>query len=220
MTITVLMMRQMKADCLTGKILNIYKIIPSTGVEGPGRRFCIWVQGCKKHCKGCFAKETWAFGTGKNYSTDELWQSIRQEKNIEGITLLGGEPFEQAEALVELTNKVKSAGLSVVCFTGNTIEELKTFQNPSVSQLLNNIDLLIDGGFEQENFDLSRPWVGSSNQRYIFLTDFYTPEDIKKFKNKIEVRISDNGKLEINGMGDFEHFQKEFCLQLGKNDVK
>jgi len=210
----------MKADLLIGKVLNIYKIIKNTGVEGPGRRFCIWVQGCKKHCKGCFAKETWEFGTGKNYSIEELWASIKQEEDIEGITLLGGEPFEQAPALFELTHLAKIKGLSVVCFTGYTIEELKTSQNSAIHELLQNIDLLIDGGFEQENFDLSRPWVGSLNQRYIFLTDFYTPNDLKKYKNKVEVRISDNGKLEINGMGNFEEINKKFCLQLGKNDVK
>lgn len=210
----------MKADCLTGKILNVYKILTNTGVEGPGRRFCIWVQGCRKHCKGCFAKDTWAFGVGKDYSTEDIWHEICEQKDIEGITLLGGEPFEQAQALVELTGRVKQAGLSVVCFTGNTIEELQNSENPFVRELLKNIDLLIDGGFEQENFDLSRPWVGSSNQRYIFLTDFYTPEVIKQYKNKIEMRISDDGKLEINGMGDFENFRKSFCLQLGKNDVK
>ena len=80
--------------------------------------------------------------------------------------------------------------------------------------------MLVDGGFEKDNFDLSRPWVGSSNQRYIFLTDFYSPEEIKKYKNKVEVRISEGGKLEINGMGDFERIKKDFCLQLGRNNVK
>lgn len=201
-------------------MLNVYKIIKNTGVEGPGRRFCIWVQGCKKHCKGCFAKQTWDFGTGKNYSTEDIWTSIKQEKDIEGITLLGGEPFEQAQALSEITHLAKTAGLSVVCFTGYTLEELKISQDPYVHQLLQNIDLLIDGGFEQENFDLSRPWVGSSNQRYIFLTDFYSPDNIKQYKNKVEVRISDNGKLEMNGMGNFEELNRKFCLQLGENKLK
>ena len=108
----------------------------------------------------------------------------------------------------------------MVCFTGYTIEELKQKNNSHIEMLLNNIDLLIDGGFEQENFDLSRPWVGSSNQKYHFLTDFYSAEKIKNFKNKIETRISPDGRVEINGMGDFEEINKRFCLQLGKNNVK
>ena len=80
--------------------------------------------------------------------------------------------------------------------------------------------MLIDGGFEQENFDLTRPWVGSLNQKYHFLTDFYTVEDIRKCKNKIEARISTDGRLEINGMGDFKMLRENFCLQLGKDNVK
>ena len=201
-------------------MLNLYKIIPLTEVEGPNKRFCLWVQGCKKHCVGCWAKETWKFGVGTDYSVEELTELITNQKEIEGVTFLGGEPFEQAEPLSRFAQNVKKLGLSVVCFTGYTIEELRAKNSQAVNKLLENIDLLVDGGFEKDNFDLSRPWVGSSNQRYIFLTDFYSPEEIKKYKNKVEVRISEGGKLEINGMGDFERIKKDFCLQLGRNNVK
>ena len=201
-------------------MLNLYKIIPLTGVEGPNKRFCLWVQGCKKHCVGCWAKETWKFGVGTDYSVEKLTELITNQKEIEGVTFLGGEPFEQAEPLSRFAQNVKKLGLSVVCFTGYTIEELRAKNSQAVNKLLENIDLLVDGGFEKDNFDLSRPWVGSSNQRYIFLTDFYSPEEIKKYKNKVEVRISEGGKLEINGMGDFERIKKDFCLQLGRNNVK
>jgi len=201
-------------------MLNLYKIIPLTEVEGPNKRFCLWVQGCKKHCVGCWAKETWEFGIGTDFSVEELTELITNQKEIEGVTFLGGEPFEQAEPLSRIAQNVKKLGLSVVCFTGYTIEELRAKNSQAVNKLLENIDLLVDGGFEKDNFDLSRPWVGSSNQRYIFLTDFYSPEEIKKYKNKVEVRISEGGKLEINGMGDFERIKKDFCLQLGRNNVK
>lgn len=201
-------------------MLNLYKIIPLTEVEGPNKRFCLWVQGCKKHCVGCWAKETWEFGVGTDYSVEKLTELIQNQKEIEGVTFLGGEPFEQAEPLSRIAQNVKKLGLSVVCFTGYTIEELRAKNSQAVNKLLENIDLLVDGGFEKDNFDLSRPWVGSSNQRYIFLTDFYSPEEIKKYKNKVEVRISEGGKLEINGMGDFERIKKDFCLQLGRNNVK
>lgn len=201
-------------------MLNLYKIIPLTEVEGPNKRFCLWVQGCKKHCVGCWAKETWEFGIGTDFSVEELTELITNQKEIEGVTFLGGEPFEQAEPLSRIAQNVKKLGLSVVCFTGYTIEELRAKNSQAINKLLENIDLLVDGGFEKDNFDLSRPWVGSSNQRYIFLTDFYSPEEIKKYKNKVEVRISEGGKLEINGMGDFERIKKDFCLQLGRNNVK
>lgn len=200
-------------------MIDVYKILNNTKVEGPGIRFCIWTQGCKKHCPGCWAKDTWEFDTGTKYSVKELFSLIIKENNIEGVTFLGGEPFEQSRELAELSSLVKSHGLSVVCFTGYTIEELKSKNNKDVNMFLSHIDLLIDGGFEKENYDLSRPWIGSSNQRYIFLSDVYTQEDIDKYKNKIEVHINPNGKLEINGMGDFESINKKFCLQLGKDKV-
>ena len=192
-------------------MLNLYKIIPLTEVEGPNKRFCLWVQGCKKHCVGCWAKETWKFGVGTDYSVEKLTELITNQKEIEGVTFLGGEPFEQAEPLSRFAQNVKKLGLSVVCFTGYTIEELRAKNSQAVNKLLENIDLLVDGGFEKDNFDLSRPWVGSSNQRYIFLTDFYSPEEIKKYKNKVEVRISEGGKVEIKGMGDFERGKKDVC---------
>jgi len=201
-------------------MLDVYKILRNTKVEGPGTRFCIWVQGCKKHCKDCFATATWEFGTGQKYTVGELFNLIKSEKNIEGVTFLGGEPFEQASELTVLAKKIKAAGLSIVCFTGYTIEELKEKYDVNINELLSQIDILIDGGFEKENFDLSRPWVGSSNQRFLYLTDRYTSDEISKYKNKIEARISKDGLVEFNGMGDFNRLEQNFCLQLGKNNVE
>ena len=201
-------------------MLDIYKIISNTTVEGPGERFCIWFQGCKKHCDGCWAKETWSFGVGQKYSVDALFEMIKSTKNIEGVTFLGGEPFEQAQDLGLLAQKIKENGLSVVCFTGYTIEELKAKQDLFIDRLLENVDLLIDGEFQKDKFDLTRPWVGSSNQRYIFLSDFYNEKQILAYKNKVEMRISQDGRLEINGMGDFKEIKEKFYLQLGKNKLK
>lgn len=202
-------------------MIDVYKILKNTSVEGPGVRFCIWVQGCKKHCIGCWAKDTWDFGIGNKFSVEDLLEMILQEKDIiEGVTFLGGEPFEQAAELAELARYIKSNGLSVLCFTGYTYEELLSKKMKPIERFLENIDLLIDGGFEQDKFDLSRPWVGSSNQRYIFLTDTYSEKHLSKYKNKIEARISGDGRLEVNGMGDFSQIEQNFCLQLGKNRVK
>jgi anaerobic ribonucleoside-triphosphate reductase activating protein len=192
--------------------IGVYKILTSTRVEGPGIRFCIWTQGCKKHCPGCWAKETWSFDNGTSYNIETLYKMIVSEKNIEGVTFLGGEPFEQAEELSHLAKLIKTNNLSIVCFTGYTLEELKSKNDGAVNEFLKYIDLLIDGGFEQDKFDLSRPWVGSSNQRYIFLTDFYSFKDIEKYSNKVEAHLLPDGKLELNGMGNFEKIKKQLRL--------
>ena len=190
--------------------------------NGPGVRVSLFVSGCRNHCPGCFNKETWDFCYGKPFTpeTKEHIIELLKPDYIEGFSLLGGEPFEQAIELSKLSQMAKEVGLSVVCFTGYTIEELQAKKDIATNSFLENIDLLIDGGFEVEKYDLSRPWIGSSNQRYLFLTDRYSLEEILKYKNKIEVRISQDGKTEINGMGDFSSINKNFCLQLGKDNVK
>jgi len=124
---------------------------------------------------------------------------------------LGGEPFEQAEALGLIAEGVKQNGLSVLCFTGGKLEELRSeLKN---KKLLDNTDLLIDGEFIEELTDYSRPWCGSSNQRYHFLTDRYNEEIFTKYKNKVEVNISKNGQIFMNGMGNFDEILHKMSLQ-------
>ena len=89
-------------------MLKVFKILNNTTVEGPGNRFCIWVQGCNKHCKGCYAVSSWDFNSGKNYTVESLFTLIKNEKDkIEGVTFLGGEPLEQAKELYNLAKLIK-----------------------------------------------------------------------------------------------------------------
>ncbi len=191
--------------------LRVYNILKSTKVEGPGIRYCIWVQGCIRRCKGCQAVNTWSHKAGTVYETKDIIKDIITRKNrIEGVTFLGGEPFEQAQALGEIAESVHNAGLSVLCFTGDYIENLR--KNTSNQKLLSNIDLLIDGPYEDDKKDFSRPWCGSSNQRYHFLTNRYNEKIFTDYKNKIEINISKSGMIFMNGMGDFEDVLKKTNL--------
>lgn len=190
--------------------LRIFKILKHTKVEGPGTRYCIWTQGCSRHCKGCQAPHTWSHSGGELFETQQIISDILAQQNIEGVTFLGGEPFEQAGALGEIAEAVQEQGLSILCFTGGLIEELR--ENPANQKLLDNIDLLIDGEFIQEKVDYSRPWCGSSNQRYHFLTNRYDESIFTKYKNKVEVNISKNGVVFMNGMGNFEEIQQKIDL--------
>lgn len=192
--------------------LNVFKIIKKTKAEGPGTRFCIWTQGCSKHCDGCYAKETWSFEPNQLINEEDIFEMVKSSKEIEGVTFLGGEPFEQAEALSLLASRVQSIGLSVVTFTGLLYENLQNSEDKNVLNLLKHTDLLIDGGFEKDKRDFSRPWVGSSNQRYIFLSGKYNQKMISSYKNKIEVRINEDGTIFANGMGDFEKLEKNLSL--------
>ena len=181
-------------------------MLKHTKVEGPGVRYCIWFQGCSRRCKGCWAKATWSKKGGVEYDVDEILADILKEKGIEGVTFLGGEPFEQSEALEYLAKNVQKAGLSVVCFTGNSYEKIKD------NNILKYIDILIDGEYKEEEADYSRPWVGSKNQKYYFLTQRYSEDILKKYKNKIEINIQKNGLIFINGMGDFKKFTENLDM--------
>lgn len=190
--------------------LRVFNILKNTKVEGPETRYCIWVQGCSRHCKGCQAVHTWSHSGGVLYNVKDIIADIKKQKNIEGVTFLGGEPFEQAEALGIIAKAVKKEGLGVLCFTGGLLEELQQKEENKI--LLENIDLLIDGALEIENVDYSRPWCGSKNQRYHFLTNRYNKEIFEKYKNKIEINISKNGDIFMNGMGNFDEIQHKIDL--------
>ena len=200
----------MKGLLIFSMKLRVFKILKHTRVEGPETRYCIWVQGCSRHCKGCQAPHTWAHDGGKLYETSSIIKDILNQRNIEGVTFLGGEPFEQAEALGIIAEKVKQAGLGVLCFTGGLIENLQ--KDGKNKKLLENTDLLIDGEFQIDKLDYSRPWCGSSNQRYHFLTDRYNEEIFEKYKNKVEINISPDGIVFMNGMGDFDDIMQKVDL--------
>ena len=188
--------------------MRIYKILKRTKVEGPGTRYCIWFQGCSRHCKGCWAKATWSHSGGEEVIAEVVLRDILSTKGIEGVTFLGGEPFEQPEALEYLSREIKKAGLSVLCFTGDRIDNIRK----KYPEILKNMDLLIDGEYIEKQKDLSRPWVGSKNQEYHFLTDKYDESILTKYKNKIEINIQKNGLVFINGMGDFEKITKDLDM--------
>ncbi|MDY7224436.1 4Fe-4S single cluster domain-containing protein [Halalkalibacterium halodurans] len=193
--------------------LRIHRYLPLTSVEGPGKRFCLWVQGCSIRCEGCAVPWTWSVDNGKVISIDQLFHEIKESKenhDIEGVTFLGGEPFDQPEALGELAQKVKSLGLTVMSFSGYMYEDLK--QREDCQLFLSAIDLLIDGPFVKEKLDLSRPWTGSSNQRYHFLTDKYKhlEQQIASISNKIEIRILEDGSVSVNGMATQQTLEELF----------
>lgn len=186
--------------------LRINRFIPYTRVEGPGERACIWVQGCPTRCPGCAVPGTWPKEGGEMVDTDNMAQRILKGPKIEGITFLGGEPFEQAAALAILGKSLQDAGLSVVTFTGYLLQDIINSGRKEWLNLVAVTDLLIDGPYRQDFADLSRPWVGSANQCYHFLTDRYSylESDLQKIPNRLEIRIHTNGTILINGEGDIK----------------
>jgi len=175
--------------------------------EGPGIRYVIWVQGCSLKCKGCFNPHFWSQHGGSIKDVDLLLQEVIAARikfpEIEGVTFLGGEPFEQAESLAELSKKLRKQDFSIMVFTGYTLAELKDHQSNEYESRLNflaSIDLLVDGRYQQDNVDFDRPWVGSKNQEFHFLTERYSEETLfKSVKDGLEITVLNSGEVQING---------------------
>lgn len=138
-------------------------------MDGPGIRFTVFVQGCPHHCEGCHNPETHDFSGGSDMSSDEILTEFKRDPLLAGITLSGGEPFCQAEALCPLAEGVKAMNKNVVAYSGYTFEELLRLskENPAILRLLQSCNLLVDGRYIQAQRDLTLRFRGSSNQRIL-----------------------------------------------------
>ncbi len=165
---------------------------------GPYNRFAIWVQGCLKRCPGCISKESQPLDGGYKAETADLTASIVNTRDIEGITISGGEPFLQSEALVDLVNRVKAKkDMGVIVYTGHNFEEIEE------NELTKLCDIVIDGAYiEDLNDDLSLR--GSSNQKIRLITKRY--ENVAKNLYGVQGR-----KIEL-------HFKKGETTMVGIPD--
>lgn len=182
--------------------LRIHRFLPKTSVEGPGTRACLWVQGCSIRCPGCFNPGTWGASGGEVVEVGNLLERIVTTSGIEGVTFLGGEPFDQAPALAALAQSAQDADLSVMTFTGYEFEVLRREQRPGWNELLVATDLLVDGPFVRFLPDRHRPWVGSTNQQFRFLSPLYRhlADELGSIPDRLEVRLRPDGTVLMNGM--------------------
>lgn len=146
--------------------------------DGPGVRVSLFVSGCRNHCRNCFQPETWDFEYGRPFTeeTERELLEMLQPEYIQGFTLLGGEPFEPENqaVLAGLLKKIreKYPQKDIWCYTGYTLEkdllpEEGAKHTPFTGEMLNCIDVLVDGRFVEELKDITLLYRGSSNQRII-----------------------------------------------------
>ena len=168
------MSAQDSAQCADAQVsgdIRIFGVVEESIVDGPGIRYSIFVQGCSHGCPGCHNPESHSPKGGELRSIESVLGGIRSNKLIAGVTLSGGEPFEQPHACAVLAQQLKADGYNVWIFTGYLYEDLMKMSqaNPDIACLLNNIDVLVDGPFVEELKSLELDWRGSSNQRVIDL---------------------------------------------------
>ena len=150
------------------KPIRVSGIIPESIVDGPGIRFVLFVQGCPHHCPGCHNPDTHDFSGGYDMTPEQVLERIKSQP-VFGVTLSGGEPFSQSEALLPLAEEIKKLGKHLMIYTGFTYEQLTARTDKATHALLGLADVLVDGPFLQEQKSLSLRFRGSANQRVIDL---------------------------------------------------
>ena len=149
------------------KIIRMCGIEPESIVDGPGFRYVIFVQGCPHHCHGCHNPESWAFDAGYDMTVNEVFEDICGRPWLRGVTFSGGEPFEQVPALLDLAKNIKGAGLTLMSYSGYTLEELEARHDKDTDELLEMLDILVDGRYDERLRNLTLVYCGSENQRVI-----------------------------------------------------
>jgi anaerobic ribonucleoside-triphosphate reductase activating protein len=183
-------------------ILQVAQIVPCTEAEGPGIRFALWLQGCPLRCPGCCNPEMLKFEGGTPMTVAQVLEQIEtaaRDHRVEGITFLGGEPLAHAAGAVVLARVLRERGLTVMVFSGFTLEEARQMPDPAVGEFLALTDILVDGPYLREQPETRRRWIGSANQRIHFLSDRYQADDPRwLLPNTLEIRLQ-NGELTVNG---------------------
>ena len=157
--------------------------------NGEGVRVSLFVSGCTHHCKNCFNPKTWSFEYGKPFTkeTEDYIIECLSPDYIDGLSLLGGEPFEpqNQEVLLPFLRRVKNElpNKNIWCYTGYLFDRELLSESRArcefTDEMLSLIDVLVDGEFVQALHDISLAFRGSSNQRIIDVQKSLETGDVK-----------------------------------------
>lgn len=151
--------------------IRLYGLVTDSIVDGPGYRTAVFTQGCPHQCPGCHNPGSHAPEGGTLWTLDDVEKKFTGNPLLSGVTLSGGEPFEQAEACAEVARRAHQHRLNVWTYTGYTYERLleRAKGEPAVQALLTQTDVLVDGPFLLAERSLDLLYCGSRNQRLIDL---------------------------------------------------
>ncbi|EAW35071.1 4Fe-4S single cluster domain-containing protein [Lyngbya sp. PCC 8106] len=180
-------------------LLNVAEICANTRTLGPGKRFVIWVQGCCFNCPGCVSPDWIPQKQAALIEVKKLAEVILSVPELDGLTVSGGEPMLQAKALSELFVELRqNRDISIICYSGFKLQELRTKNNDNINKILSQIDVLIDGQYIAELND-NQGWRGSSNQVVHFLTSRHQQEAelFLERKRDVEVHLRNDSALMV-----------------------
>jgi anaerobic ribonucleoside-triphosphate reductase activating protein len=179
-------------------IIRVHAIERGSRANGPGARFVVWVQGCTLGCAGCFNPATHP-AAGPSSTVEAVVEQLARAAtagDVEGLTLSGGEPMQQAPAALELLLAARRLGLSTLMFSGYTREELATHALGPAA--LAHLDVLVDGRYRAD-LRSGEELRGSRNQRIHLLSSRYREEDVAGTP-AAEIRIAADGSVVLTGV--------------------
>lgn len=182
--------------------MNVARILYPVKVLGPGDRIGIWLCGCNRACPGCSNPELWSPRPEFELSIENLYHLIDQVLSnhpVDGITITGGEPFQQADDLWKLISRLSNQVPDILVYSGYRLQELYDLNDPAVNSVLNNIATLVDGAYIQQLNDNSS-LRGSSNQQIHILKDEYRDmysHYLKTTENKIQNFTTGDGVVSV-----------------------
>jgi len=149
--------------------LRIAGVVRESIVDGPGIRFVVFCQGCPHFCPGCHNEATHDFQGGYSCEIEKIVKAIDENPLLDGVTFSGGEPACQPKAFLNLAKQIRERNLNIIMYSGFTLEQLTKMgeDDKALAALLEQIDYLIDGRYEEARRDLTLSFRGSSNQRII-----------------------------------------------------
>lgn len=160
---------------------------------GPGNRMAIWVNGCLRRCRGCVSPELQCFNP-QNEQEIESFFSEFSFKDVDGVTVSGGEPFEQIAELQRLVDYMLQRNIDdILIYTGYTYEQLKAKEDTRIDDILSKIAVLVDGEYVAELDDDKCALRGSTNQRVIIINDKYNEQYQQYLKTDRTQQILDLG---------------------------
>ena len=171
--------------------------IERSEIYGPGIRSVYWLQGCTLACEGCWNTQFWPSKGGDLIDVDRLLSELTDRQDIDGITLLGGEPLQQAPQVEKLMIGCKKLGLTVFLYTGYEVHELTS----TMQRCVDLADIVVLGRFVQALRNTNLRWRGSENQRLMINNPKYRYMDMSE-QNEVEIHLDTSGGVSVVGYGE------------------
>jgi anaerobic ribonucleoside-triphosphate reductase activating protein len=173
--------------------MRVSQVVHNSRIYGPGQRTVIWTQGCSIRCTGCWNDKLWDFSGGDIMSAEQLVHSTIENNDV-GLTILGGEPLDQAEETLRLIEHCHSKGLDIMVYTGYEMDELKE----SKLKCVETADIVIIGRYVDSLRSEELLWRGSTNQKIIWNSTIPPEIDLSE-RRQTEIHFDSKGKVKILG---------------------